>query len=141
MIVHKVDFSACDLAEYHDLYAVVLDNVLTREECDTLVRVAESRTNGVWDQAMINVGGGHQMLAMDSRNCGRIIWDDRDVVERIWSRVKDSVPEIEYLSNAPKILGNGIIRRKETWRMSRLNERMRFLKYGAGQYFRRKLPQ
>lgn len=74
----------------------------------------------------------------DSRDCGRIIWDDKDVVERIWSRVKGSVPEIEHLKGKARVTGNAAVMRGETWKMTRLNERMRFLKYSEGQYFRRK---
>ena len=89
-------------------------------------------------RAMINIGGGAQALYTDSRDCGRIIWDDRDVVERIWSRVKGSVPEIEHLKGKARVTGNAAVMRGETWKMTRLNERMRFLKYSEGQYFRRK---
>ena len=86
------------------------------------------------------MGGGAQALITDARDCGRIIWDDIDIVERIWSRVKASVPEIEYLKNMAGVTGYGPVKRKETWKMTRLNERMRFLKYGEGQYFKRKRP-
>ncbi len=86
---------------------------------------------------MVNVGGGLQRLISDVRDCGRIIWDDHTVVEKIWSRIKDSVPEIEFLENVARVTGNGPVKRGEKYQMSRLNERMRFLKYGPGQYFRR----
>ncbi|KAL8680369.1 MAG: hypothetical protein Q9224_006947, partial [Gallowayella concinna] len=89
--------------------------------------------------ALINVGNGRQMLVQDARDCGRIIWDDRDVVAKIWNRVKDCVPEIALLRGMAHVTGNGPAKRNETWFMSRLNERMRFLKYTSGQYFRRKL--
>ncbi|CAD6567101.1 MAG: hypothetical protein ASARMPREDX12_005317 [Alectoria sarmentosa] len=131
-----VDFRYTELSEYEGRYATVLDNVLTKEECDTLVRAAEAQSNGTWEQAMINIGGGAQALMTDSRDCGRIIWDDSEVVERIWSRVKGSVPEIEYLKGMARVTGNGPVKRGETWKMTRLNERMRFLKYGEGQYFK-----
>lgn len=134
----KVDFTKTDLPEYNGLYANIIDGALTAEECNILVRAAEARTDGKWEQAMINVGGGRQRLITDSRDCGRIIWDDRAIVEKLWSRVKDLVPEIEYLKNAPLITGNGPAKRKETWKLTRLNERMRFLRYVKGQYFRRK---
>ena len=132
-----VDFLDTDLPEYRGRYAAILDNVLTKDECDTLVRAAEARSNGTWEQAMINIGGNEQALMTDTRDCGRIIWDDEDVVLRIWSRVKDSVPEIESLKDMPKVTGKWPVMRRETWKMTRLNERMRFLKYGKGQYFRR----
>ncbi|KAL9597595.1 MAG: hypothetical protein Q9219_005034 [cf. Caloplaca sp. 3 TL-2023] len=134
--VQKIDFTQTRLPEYDGLYAVILDNVLTKAECDDLIRAAEARTNGVWEQAMINVGMGQQKLITDARDCGRIIWDDRDVVARIWSRVKDCVPEIQVLKGMARVTGNGPARRGETLVTSRLNERMRFLKYTKGQYFR-----
>lgn len=136
--VHKIDFTQTPLPEYDGHYAVVVDNVLTKEECDSLIRAAESTNGGEWEVAMVNVGAGRQRLLTDVRDCGRIIWDDRDIVEKIWSRVKDSVPEIEVLKELPGVTGNGPVKRKETLKMSRLNERMRFLRYGKSQYFRRK---
>ncbi|KAL8813676.1 MAG: hypothetical protein Q9223_000297 [Gallowayella weberi] len=135
--VCKIDFTKTRLPEYKGLYAVVLDNVLTKIECEDLVRAAESRTGGEWEQALINVGNGQQMLVQDARDCGRIIWDDRGVVAKIWNRVKDCVPEVALLRGMAHVTGNGPAMRKETWFMSRLNERMRFLKYTSGQYFRR----
>ena len=133
----EVDFRYTELPEYEGRYAIILDNVFTKSECDTLVQAAETQSNGAWEQAMINVGGGRQALITESRDCGRIIWDDKDVVERIWSRVKDSVQEIEHLKSMPRVTGNRPVLRGETWKMTRLNERMRFLKYGEGQYFKR----
>lgn len=133
-----VDFSYTDLPEYEGRYATVLDNVLTKDECDTLVRAAEAQSNGTWEQAMINIGGGKQMLVTDSRDCGRIIWDDADVAEKIWSRVRGSVPEIDIMKGRARVTGNTSVMLGETWKISRLNERMRFLKYGEGQYFKRK---
>ncbi len=132
-----VEWKKTDLPENDGLYATVLENCFTAAECKTLVSMAEAQTNGVWEQAMINVGGGRQEFNPYARDCGRIILDDRDIVERIWNRVKDEVPEIEYLINVPRVTGNGPAKRKEIWRLSRLNERMRFLKYGEGQYFKR----
>ena len=137
--VTVMDFSKSILPEYAGLYAVIIENVLTAEECHQLVHIAEAQTDGKWEPAMVNVGGGMQDMRLDARDCGRIILDDKDLVARIWSRVKDHVPEVEYLKGVPRITGNGPTKREETWRMSRLNERMRFLKYGKGQYFRREL--
>ncbi|KAL9039339.1 MAG: hypothetical protein Q9180_002586 [Flavoplaca navasiana] len=131
-----INFRETALPEYERLYAAVLDNVFSRDECDELIRAAEATTHGHWEQAMINVGNGEQKLIPDARDCGRIIWDDRDVVARIWARVKDDVPEIALVHNMPFVTGYGPVKRKETFHMTRLNERMRFLKYTSGQYFR-----
>lgn len=133
-----IDFKETDIPECDGLYAVVLENCFTEAECQTLIKMAEQYAGGIWEEAMVNVGGGRQMTIKDTRDCGRIIWDDADMVDRIWKRVVDHVPEILTLKNRPDITGNGPAKRKETLQMSRLNERMRFLKYGEGQYFRRK---
>lgn len=134
-----LDFKSLDI-RYEGLYATILDNCFTPAECAALLTLAEAHTSGVWEQAMINVGGGKQRLITDSRDCGRIIWDDEAIAERIWSRVKDSVPEIQLLRNEPKVTGLGPAKRREAWWCGRCNERMRFLRYGAGQYFRREYP-
>ena len=139
--IDRIDFSKTRLPEYKGLYAVVLDNALTEVECNDLVRAAEAQTGGEWQQAMINVGMGQQKLITDARDCGRIIWDDRDIVAKIWNRVKDCVPEIHFLKGMAHVTGNGPVRRGEILAMTRLNERMRFLKYTQGQYFRSKLTR
>ncbi len=138
-VIHKVDWKKTLLPEYDGLYAVVIDNVLSKEECNDLVRAAESTTNGEWEPALVNIGNGRQKFIPEARDCNRILWDDRDVVEKIWQRLKDSVPEIEYLKDMPRVTGYGPTKRKETLKATRLNERMRFLRYGPDQYFRRKL--
>ncbi|KAK4692631.1 hypothetical protein P7C71_g4606, partial [Lecanoromycetidae sp. Uapishka_2] len=136
IIKREVIWKKTPLPENEGLYAVVLDNAFTAQECETLIKQAESSTNAGWEPAMVNVGGGRQRTITDTRDCGRIIWDDMDMIARIWDRVKDYVPEIHALKNMPRVTGNGPAKRKETWEMSRCNERMRFLKYGKGQYFK-----
>lgn len=138
--IQKVDFGKTDLPEYADLYAIILDNVLTAKECQQLMAAAEASTNGVWEQAMVNVGDYQQELHLDVRDCGRIIWDDEEVAGVILQRVKSFVPEIKTLEDVPLITGKGPVRRKETWHLSRPNERLRLLKYGSGQYFRGEKP-
>ena len=71
------------------------------------------------------------MLAPETRNCGRIIWDSREVVAKIWERIAHipEVQEIVRLEKVPGIFGNGPAKRDEVWRFTRPNERMRFLKY------------
>ena len=134
----NIDWKKTDLPEYDGLYAAVLDGVFTKEECDLLVHAAEATADGKWEQAMVNIGNGQQTLATETRDCGRIIWDDGEIAARLWARCKDHMKEIESLYAMPQVTGKGPFKRQETWRMTRPNERMRFLKYGKDQYFRRK---
>lgn len=137
LIISRIDFKKTPLPEYQDLYAVILDNALSPEECNMLVAAAESTTGGKWERAMVNVGGGRQRLDEGTRNCGRIIWDSPEIVAKIWARVEASVPELQRLEKWPKVTGNGPTRRNEVWNLTRCNERMRFLKYSKGEYFKR----
>ncbi|KAK5171308.1 uncharacterized protein LTR77_004452 [Saxophila tyrrhenica] len=137
--VDRVDFPKTTLPEYKNSYAVILDNVLSHEECNTLLRAAEATApDKGWERAMVNVGMGEQKLILDARNCGRIIWDSRDMVAKIWKRIEHlpDVQEIARLENAAHIFGVGPAKRKEVWKFTRPNERMRFLKYVGGEYFR-----
>jgi hypothetical protein len=131
-----IDWKESDLPENEGSWAVILDGVMTGQECDTLLAAVEATTNAQWERAMVNIGNGMQALYEDTRNCGRIICDNRDLVGRIWARIEDAVPEIHQLKSCPNITGNGPAKRKETWKLSRLNERMRFLKYTGGEYFK-----
>jgi hypothetical protein len=141
-----VDFNNAGLDEYDGLYAVVLDGVLSPQECQTLVRIAEESTianssdgTATWERAMVNVGGGMQVMAEETRKCGRIIMDSQEIVDRLWERVRGYIPELFELSNSPDVTGEGPAKRREIWRHTRLNERMRFLKYTSGEFFKRKL--
>jgi hypothetical protein len=132
----NVNFTEGGLPEYEGLWAVVLDGVMTEEECEQLVAAAEATTDGKWERALINIGGGMQAMYEDTRKCGRIIWDSRDVVAKLWARIEGAVPEIHRLENWAAVTGNGPAIRKEAWIVTRLNERQRFLKYVGGEYFK-----
>ena len=131
----RVDFTSANLTEYKGLYAIIIDGVLSPNECDALIDLAESSSQKGWERAMINIGGGKQQLISEERNCGRIIWDSHEVVTRIWKRIAHvpEVQEIARLENVPRIFGNGPAKRGEVWKFSRPNERMRFLRYTGGE--------
>jgi hypothetical protein len=155
--VNQIHFAKTSLPEYKGLYAVVLDNVLSHAECDQLTHMAEQSAGGHdasapmenngWKPAMVNAGRDHEFLALDYRNSDRIIWDNEEIVQRLWTRLMQAEGMKEYL-NVMKgekyvhVVGDGIVTRDERWVVSPKgpNERMRFLKYGAGQFFRRELP-
>ena len=133
----RLDFNALGIPAYSKCWAVVIDNAFTAEECAQLVSLAENHAApGGWERAMINVGNYEQMLAPETRNCDRIIWDSPDIVSRIWDRISYLVPEIQRIENQASITGIGPVKRKEIAILTRLNERMRFLRYGPGEYFR-----
>lgn len=155
MKVERVDFANSVLSEFSKLYAVVLDNVLSQEECDELVHLAELSAGGHgedglvndgWIPAMVNAGPGREFFVPDYRNSDRIVWDNTVLTERLWKRIMQAEEVKEQLSVLDgeeyyPVVGDGATRRGERWVVSKngLNERMRFLQYRAGQYFRSRI--
>jgi 2OG-Fe(II) oxygenase superfamily len=132
-----IDFKAVGLPEYEGKFAVLIHDLLSVSECEELLKAAESTNDGKWEPALVNIGYGRQALLTDVRSCDRIIWDDFDVVDSLLQRIKPYLPaNVITLKDAVHIHGNGPKKRKETWQMTRLNERLRFLKYTPGMYFR-----
>ena len=96
--------------------AFILDNVLTEAECSDWIQITEDQG---YEPALLNVGGGHQQLCPEVRNNERCILDSVEKANMIWERIKYYIPDV--WKNKYKVVG--------------LNERLRFLKYGPGEYF------
>ena len=131
-----VDFRAANIPEYEKCYATVIDGAFSAEECKALISAAEAYAKGKWEPAMVNVGNGLQQYSPRIRNHERIIWDDREVIGKIWDRIKDEVPEIQTIVQEPRKSPTGLKVPKVVFTATRLNERMRFLRYTGGQYFK-----
>lgn len=165
MSLTAIDFSTTALPENKGRIALVIDNVLSHSECQTLLSLAESSVdldplNAFWESpghaspwrpALVNVGQGYEVLEPEFRNSDRIVWDSDEMVSRLWARCMQGevgealgamLSELNGEQHA-KILGE----KKKAWRWDRpprwvmkgLNRRMRFLRYGPGQFFRREL--
>lgn len=147
----RIDFTATDppLPGYKNLFAAVIDNLFSESECKELIRLAEATTTTLsgdssssatttptWERAMINVGNGKQVLATDTRNCGRIIWDSPLLAQRLLDRLTPFLRDfgMETIENRPLV--TGLAGRRNVYHLSRLNERLRFLRYEGGEYFR-----
>jgi hypothetical protein len=139
--MRKVDWASDEtMVEYKDYIAVVIDNILTESECQELIKIAEASTvtsdspTPKWGRAMVNAGNGKETMATDTRNCGRILFDSPLIAERLLNRLRPFINEcgVERIYQQSKITGLGPWKRKETLQISRLNERLRFLKYEGG---------
>ena len=146
-----------ELPENEGGYAVVLDNVISPTECDALLQLAEASVpeadrgksgRRFWRPALVNVGGGFEVLESGYRNSDRIIWDEQTVMDRLWARC-ETVPEVRsrlaVVEDDPDVLGRskwGDVAKglkKQRWEFRRFNKRMRFLKYGPEQFFKGEL--
>jgi len=153
--VSKIDFENSSLPEYKGLYAVGLDKVLSQAECDQLLHMAESSTgahlenngegdgtqNKGWKQALVRAGRRHEVLAIEYRDSGRILWDEKEVVKRFFNRVLQAKGMREYLGvleGSEYSDVNGKDGSGGRWRLTEQgpNEKMRFLRYGVGQFFK-----
>ena len=92
--------------------AFVLENVFSTEECEHYIKETESI--------------GYQKLYgyhPSYRNNTRIIIQDIDLVQTIFERIKNFVPEKVQDENG------------KTWKLCGMNERFRWCKYVKGQHF------
>lgn len=131
------DWSSTPLAQdYNGCYLKVLDNFFTSEECAALIALAESDQE--WKQAAVHYGlAAHQnFINTDYRNSERILRFDHEAAERIYQRLLPYVQELVEIKAGDK--WEGIIGRtvSGTWKLVGLNERLSFLRYGPGHYFR-----
>ncbi|KAI1273444.1 oxidoreductase domain-containing protein [Xylaria sp. FL0933] len=142
-ITHElIDFKNSVLPEYAGCYAAVLDNVLTPSECAQLIALAEAsvmdedkQDGSPWQAALVNIGGGFEVEIPDYRKSSRIIWDQQEIVDRLWARMA-AVPEVaEKLSSVPGIAIGPPVKHVK-YPFYRVNKRLRFLKYTPGEFFK-----
>lgn len=132
-----IDFEQAGIQEYKDRFAMLIHDLLSSTECEELLEAALGSSGCQWEEAMVNVGLGMQKRMKEVRDCGRIIWDTPEVVEKLLDRIKPYLPpSVLSLKDSTYITGAGPIVRQEMWEIARLNERLRFLKYTKGMYFR-----
>ncbi|KAJ6590698.1 hypothetical protein DFH09DRAFT_1358860 [Mycena vulgaris] len=126
-----IDFAAAGLDEYNGCYAILLDSLFSETELSSFLAAAEA--SSPWEVAQVNAGA-HAYTDTSYRNGERIIFDSFDVSEKIFEKVRPHLKEIEEIERTTYI--NGVGKAKQKWRMVRLNERLRFLRYPKGGYFR-----
>ncbi|TFK72277.1 hypothetical protein BDN72DRAFT_876579 [Pluteus cervinus] len=133
------DFSKTKLArDYTGSYVKILDNVFTAEECAALIRLAES--DAKWEQAALHYGLGPEEKYVDTayRNSDRILRWDQGAADMMLEKLKPYVPELWEIRSGDKYEGVVSASNKVlgTWKLVAVNERLSFLKYGPGHYFK-----
>ncbi|SPO05593.1 uncharacterized protein DNG_08280 [Cephalotrichum gorgonifer] len=137
VVATHIDWSSSPLPSNKGRTALVIDNVLSPEECVKLLELTEASvpredgdTSSPWKPALVNVAVGFETHAPDYRNSERIIWDNQVIVDRIWERIAQADGVRALLETVPGAYID------EEWHFRRFNERMRFLKYSSGQFFK-----
>lgn len=132
----RIDFPSYNLPEYSHRKAFVIDNLFTPEDCQRLLTAAESKSS--WVPAKLNAGGGKEYFDNTYRNSSRILHDDVELAGWIFDKLRPYLSDIEFLPSAEQHLR---VKRGEEpvdngAKLLRLNERLRFLRYGPGEFFR-----
>jgi hypothetical protein len=96
--------------------AFTLENVLTAEECEQLIDGSERIG---YASALTNIGLNQEILDTDYRKSSRFMIDDKEFVLKLWSRICDQIPDTF-----------------KSYKVCGLNERLRFLRYDSGDYFK-----
>lgn len=130
-----------------------------------------------WRPAMVNIGGGYEILEPTYRNSDRIVWDHQQLMDRLWEHRLSKIPEISGSLSSPSLSSSSSPDSAATthppsplvsfaqgslpgypppthwdhilkkyvpdaddevprWDFVRMNKRMRFLRYGRGNFFR-----
>ncbi|KIM43976.1 hypothetical protein M413DRAFT_443043 [Hebeloma cylindrosporum] len=134
-----LDWSTTPLKDDHaGHYVKVIDNFLTPEECAELIALAESDSE--WKQAAVHYGLGanDNYVNTDYRNSERILRFDHEAAEVLHQRLLPYVQE--FVNIEPGDEWEGVVgipgRVEGKWELVGLNERLSFLRYGKGNYFR-----
>ncbi|KAI1086216.1 hypothetical protein F5B19DRAFT_487664 [Rostrohypoxylon terebratum] len=105
---------------------MIIDNILARHEFADL-----------WSPATVTAYDGSQVVDTESRFCGRIFYTSKYLAGHLLGHVLPLLPpEIITLKDAPSVTSQYPVIRKETWHICRLDNKMHFLEYGPGQYFK-----
>ncbi|KAJ7509417.1 hypothetical protein B0H11DRAFT_1702524, partial [Mycena galericulata] len=131
-----IDFNAAGLPEYSGCYAVVFDSLFSEAELSAILKEVELFSP--WQIAQVNAGPSAEAYTLpDYRNGQRIIYDSFELSAKLFEKLRPhlgGIEEIEEIEEEAYIPGVGPGMQK--WRMVRLNERLRYLRYPPGGFFR-----
>ncbi|KAJ7274026.1 hypothetical protein C8J57DRAFT_1178154 [Mycena rebaudengoi] len=127
----RVDFAAEGLTEYDGCYAIVLDSLYSKPELSSFL--AEVEAFSPWQVAQVNISSNEAYTNTAYRNGERIIYDSFELSEKIFSKIRPHLADIEEIEESVFVRGRRAIQK---WRMVRGNERLRFLRYQKGGFFR-----
>ncbi|KAG8891261.1 hypothetical protein FRC01_014799 [Tulasnella sp. 417] len=149
VVVHKVDWEEVGFPENKGKVALIIDNALTPEDCQKLLKAAED--SAPWSAAAIHGGPGDKtgVVVEDYRKSSRILLDDFELADFILSKLKPHLPRealdapkskyhqfgLDGEGNQDKLKKIFRIKQASPVQLTRLNERLRYLKYVDGDFF------
>ncbi|UJR15938.1 hypothetical protein I4U23_002858 [Adineta vaga] len=103
--------------EDREKLAFTLSNIFSPEECQEWIQIGEEKG---FTTALLNVGGGREILSTKYRDSTRCIIDSPELAHKLFLRLESFLPRT-WKNNTFELVG--------------LNERLRFLRYDPGQKF------
>lgn len=73
----------------HNRFCMVIDNVLNSDECKEWIRIAD---NVGYKEAVVNIGGGREILDQNYRRGERSIIDDQSMSQLVYKRISAYLP-------------------------------------------------
>ncbi|KAJ6479148.1 hypothetical protein C8R45DRAFT_872956 [Mycena sanguinolenta] len=129
-----IDFEAAGLPEYAHCYAMVIDSCFPSAELTSILSKAERQP---WQVAQIN-SGTTAFTNTSYRNSQRIIHDSFKLSAQIFDKIRPHLSAIEEIEEPVSCYlrhSGRHIQAVQKWRMVRMNERLRFLRYPKGGFF------
>jgi len=142
--VQRIDFVALGFPEYEHRFALIIDNLFSEEDCQKILGVTGASFGPEkWEVAAVHGGPGSEgTVVADYRNSSRIMVDDHDMADWIFERIQPHLKDIDLLEHssmhdrcAKGPTSSDPLERRA--KLLRCNERLRFLRYGPGQFFQR----
>ncbi len=96
-------------------YKKIIEELYTKEECAAFIRLGEEMG---FEESLVRTKQG-EVMDKSFRDNDRVVFDNPELANDLWSRIKDKVPQ-EF---------NG-------WTACGLNERLRYYRYKDGQQFK-----
>ncbi|KAJ7315761.1 hypothetical protein DFH08DRAFT_715273, partial [Mycena albidolilacea] len=133
-----VDFEAAGLPEYAHCYAIVIDSLFPDPELTSILSEAERQP---WQVAQVNSGTIAFTNTSTYLQCllNRIIHDSFELSAQIFEKIRPHLSTIEEIEEPVSVYlrhSGRHIQAVQKWRMVRMNERLRFLRYPKGGFFR-----
>ncbi|KAK2465421.1 hypothetical protein APHAL10511_002775 [Amanita phalloides] len=138
--IQRIDFSAQSpgiAKHYGDLYAILIDNAFSAEECEALIKLASD--TGPWTPAGMSAQSVEQTVHKEFRYSERILRVDDDAANRIYDVLHpllNDIHEITPFGRWSCITGKKEHKERPTWHLVGVNPRLSFLRYGPGHYFK-----
>ncbi|KAH8647880.1 hypothetical protein BX600DRAFT_443221 [Xylariales sp. PMI_506] len=129
-----------DFTDKEKLFAIVIEDVLTAEECqEVLSLVQPAGADSLWPRTTLTAYGSQEIPEEETtRKCDRVVLQSPPLAEALPRRIHPFLQErVLNLHDDVDITGPYPVVKGETWRLARLREGLRFLRYRSGDYFRR----